>query len=392
MSFERKKIFLERKKILHKTFSQLKRILKIIPMAAALSGLLFAPPVLAAERVYKKALPGYKYSFPQDHFSHDQFKTEWWYYTGHLQSKDNKHYGFELTFFRTGADHEPENKASSWKLENFYLAHFAVTDESGKRFRFYEKLNRSGLNLAGARSDTYYVHNEGWSVEKLGEHYLLKADAPEYSIHLILDAAKSPVIHGVDGVSQKASCLGCASHYYSMTRLKAEGLLFVGDKPQEVTGLAWMDHEFGSNQLSSEQSGWDWFSIQLDDNRELMLYILRRTDGTIEPASSGTIVDAQGKATHIKLNDFKVTTDSIWHSPKSNANYPMGWHVTVPSANLDLTLKSNLQDQELMTARSTGVNYWEGAVTVTGSSGGKAVGGQGYVEMTGYGEKFKKKI
>jgi predicted secreted hydrolase len=346
----------------------------------------------AAERIYKKALPGYKYKFPQDHFSHDQFKTEWWYYTGHLVSKDKRRFGFELTFFRTGADHEPDNKSSAWKLENFYLAHFAVTDENGKRFKYYEKLNRAGLNLAGARSDAYYVYNEGWSVEKLGEHYLLKADAPEYSIHLLLDALKQPVINGVDGVSQKASCAGCASHYYSMTRLKTEGQLFVGDKPMEVTGLTWMDHEFGSNQLTSEQAGWDWYSLQLDDNRELMLYVLRRTDGTIEPASSGTMVDAQGNAKHIKLDQFKITTSSTWHSPKSGATYPMGWHVNVPSANLDVTLSTDLQDQELNTARSTGVTYWEGSVNVSGTSNGKPIKGQGYVEMTGYGEKFKKNI
>jgi predicted secreted hydrolase len=349
-------------------------------------------PAVAVERSYKKALPGYQYKFPEDHYSHDQFKTEWWYYTGHLVSKDNKRFGYELTFFRTGADHEPANKSSAWKLENFYLAHFAVTDESGKKFRFYEKLNRSGLNLAGARSDAYYVYNEGWSVEKLGDHYLLKADAPDYSIHLLLDALKPPVIHGVNGVSQKASCVGCASHYYSMTRLKTQGTVFIGDKPLEVTGTTWMDHEFGSNQLSSEQSGWDWFSLQLDDNRELMLYLLRRTDGSFEPASSGTIVDAQGKATHIKLEDFKVTTSGLWHSPKSGANYPMGWHVVAPSAGIDVNLQATQQDQELMTARSTGVTYWEGSVSIKGTSNGKPVSGQGYVEMTGYGEKFKKKI
>jgi predicted secreted hydrolase len=349
-------------------------------------------PVQAAERQYKKALPGYKYSFPQDHFSHDQYKTEWWYYTGHLASKDGKHYGFELTFFRTGADNEPDNKKSAWKLENFYLAHFAVTDENGKVFKFYEKLNRAGLNLAGASSDAYYVHNEGWSVEKLGERFLLKADAPEYSLHLMLDPLKAPVIHGVNGVSQKASCAGCASYYYSMTRLKADGLLFVGDKPAEVSGMVWMDHEFGSNQLTSEQAGWDWYSLQLDDNRELMLYLLRRTDGSFEPASSGTIVDAQGKAKHIKLDQFKVTSSGTWHSPRSGANYPMGWHVSVPGEALDVTLTQTLPDQELNTARSTGVTYWEGSVKITGTSGGKPVTGQGYVEMTGYGEKFKKNI
>jgi predicted secreted hydrolase len=177
-----------------------------------------------------------------------------------------------------------------------------------------------------------------------------------------------------------------------MTRLNTEGQLFVGDKPMEVKGLSWMDHEFGSNQLTAEQSGWDWYSLQLDDNRELMLYVLRRTDGTYEPASSGTLVDAHGNAQHIKLDQFKVTTSGSWHSAKSGASYPMGWHISVPSADIDVTLSPNLQDQELRTGRSTGVTYWEGAVTIGGKANGKPVTGEGYVEMTGYGEKFKKNI
>lgn len=347
-------------------------------------------PALAASRTYRQALPGYQYKFPEDHYSHDQFRTEWWYYTGHLTTKDNKRFGYELTFFRTGADDEPANKNSKWKIDNFYLAHFAVTDEAGKKFRFYEKLNRSGLNIAGARQDSYYVYNEGWSVEKLGERYLLKADTPEYSIHLILEPGKKPVVHGVNGVSQKASCVGCASHYYSMTRLKTEGTVFVGQKPESVTGLTWMDHEFGSNQLTGDQSGWDWYSIQLDDNRELMLYLLRRADGSVEKASSGTLVNADGSSKHILLNEFSVKTKSTWKSPKTGGTYPMGWHVSVPSAALELDLEPNLLDQELVTTRSTGVSYWEGSVTVKNSSGKPC--GQGYVEMTGYSEKFKKKL
>lgn len=357
----------------------------------ALLMLLSALPARAVQKTYKPALPGYQYKFPEDHYSHDQFRTEWWYYTGHLLTRDKRRFGYELTFFRTGADDEPANKKSTWKIDNFYLAHFAVTDEGSKKFRYWEKLNRSGLNLAGARQDAYYVFNEGWSVEKLGERYLLKADAPEYSIHLLLEPGKMPVVHGVNGVSQKASCVGCASHYYSMTRLKTEGMIFVGDKPEPVTGTTWMDHEFGSNQLTADQSGWDWFSIQLDDNRELMLYLLRRADGTVEKASSGTIINADGTSKHILLNEFTVKPTGSWKSPRTHGTYPMGWHLSVPSANIDVELEPNLLDQELVTGRSTGVSYWEGAVTVR-SPATKAAIGQGYVEMTGYSEKFKQKI
>lgn len=355
---------------------------------------------LAAEgeaKVYKKALPGYKYEFPRDHFSHDQFKTEWWYYTGHLQAKDKRRFGFELTFFRTGAEYEPVKGKSSkpWALDNFYLAHFALTDESGKVFRFYEKLNRKGLKFADARQDAYYVYNEGWSVARLGEgdkeRFILKADGRDCGIYLMLQSLKPPVVHGENGVSQKASCLGCASHYYSMSRLKADGMVIVGDKPVAVEGLAWMDHEFGSNQLTSEQTGWDWYSIQLKGNRELMLYVMRREDGSFEKQSSGTLVYADGKSRHLKLNDFKIVKTDTWKSPKTGGEYPMGWSIEVPSEKLSLKLVPLLRDQELTTARSTGVSYWEGAVDVF-EGGEKAASGNGYVEMTGYSEKFTKKL
>lgn len=349
-------------------------------------------PALAAQKVYKQALPGYQYKFPQDHYSHDQFRTEWWYYTGHLLTEDKRRFGYELTFFRTGADNEPTNKQSPWKLDNFYLAHFAITDENGKKFRYTEKLNRSGLKLAGARQDAYYVHNEGWSVEKVGEHYLLRADSPEYSIHLVLDSLKKPIVHGSNGVSQKASCVGCASHYYSMTRLKTEGTLFIGDKPYAVTGTSWMDHEFGSNQLTSDQAGWDWYSIQLDDNRELMFYLMRRGDGSFEKESSGTIVNADGSFRHLTLADFSAKPTGSWVSVKTKGKYPMGWKLSVPSAAVDIELTPTMVDQELVTGRSTAVTYWEGSVSVKGTSNGKSVTGQGYVEMTGYAEKFKQKL
>ncbi|MBK7748625.1 MAG: carotenoid 1,2-hydratase [Candidatus Obscuribacter sp.] len=340
--------------------------------------------------VYKKALPGYKFKFPEDHYSHDDFKTEWWYYTGHLKAKDGRRFGFELTFFRTGSDYKPKVAKTPWSLDNFYLAHFALTDEQGKTFKYYEKLNRKGLNFATARQDAYYVFNEGWSVVKLGDKYVLKADAKDYSINLLLSSVKPPVVHGKDGVSQKASCVGCASHYYSMSRLKAEGLVFIKDKPVEVTGQAWMDHEFGSNQLTKEQTGWDWYSIQLAGNRELMLYVMRREDGTLEKQSSGTLVLPDGTSKHLGLNDFAIAKTGTWTSPKTKGVYPMGWKITVPSEKLDLTLTPLLKDQELTTERSTGVSYWEGAVDV--SENGAKPSGEGYVEMTGYSEKFAKKL
>ncbi len=351
-------------------------------------GLLLIVPLALAFQ-YKPALPGYQYQFPQDHASHPNFKTEWWYYTGHLQTPQGKQYGYELTFFRIGNDPKAvqENNASPWNTNNLYAAHFALSDENGKTFHYNEKLNRTGLNVAGSRTDTYYVWNELWLAEMLGKQMALRADSPDgkQEIHLLLSSEKPPVIHGQSGVSQKASCMGCASHYYSLTRLKTEGLLLLEGKAYPVSGLSWMDHEFGSNQLAKNQQGWDWFSVQLNDNTELMLYLLRQDNGRIDPNSSGTVVYADGHSRHLSLKDFTVQNSGPqWTSPASKGTYPMGWKVSIPSEELTLNITPAFENQELFTAGSTGVSYWEGSSQVEGRKKGQTVQGQAYVEMTGY--------
>lgn len=348
-------------------------------------------PTHAETKGYRQALPGYKYQFPRDHGSHEDFKTEWWYYTGHMQTDSNKKYGYELTFFRHGIEHDSSLKNK--QARNVYLAHFALTDESAGKFQYFEKMSRSGLPVAGAETDVLAVHNQGWTVEQFGDKFVLRADGDGSGIRLMLSAAKPPVVHGKDGVSQKASCKGCASHYYSMTRLKTEGTVIVGGKREKIkSGWSWMDHEFGSNQLTEEQIGWDWYSIQLDNNTELMLYVMRRRDGSIDKNSSGTIVGADGSSIHLTRDQFRIQSASKWASPRSKGVYPMDWSVDIPTQNIKLTIKATSQDQELMTKRSTGVTYWEGSANVSGAVAGKPVKGQGYVEMTGYSEIFKKKI
>lgn len=352
---------------------------------------LFAISPAVSAKEYKQALPGYQYQFPRDHGSHEDFKTEWWYYTGHMQTESNKKFGYELTFFRHGIEHDSSLKTKEDR--NVYLAHFALTDETGGKFKYFEKLSRSGLPVAFARSDILSVQNQGWSVEQLGDRFVLRADGDKSGIRLLLSPAKKPIIHGKDGVSQKASCKGCASHYYSLTRLKTEGLVYVDGKPERITsGWSWMDHEFGSNQLTTEQIGWDWFSVQLENNTELMLYVMRRRDGSLDKNSSGTIIGADGNAIHLAKDDFKISSTSKWTSPNSNGVYPMGWSVEVPDHQIKLSVSPVLKDQELLTKRSTGVTYWEGAADVSGTVAGKTVRGQSYVEMTGYAEAFKKKI
>jgi predicted secreted hydrolase len=346
----------------------------------------------AQARQFKQALPGYQYVFPRDHAAHEEFRTEWWYYTGHLQADDGRHFGYELTFFRTAYADAKAGDQHPWKLDNIYLAHFAVSDEQKRKFFYFEKLNRGGAGPAAARSENYYVANENWFVEQLGDKVVLRADAPGYAIHLLLNSLKPAVIHGKNGVSQKASCKGCASHYYSMTRLETEGYIYVDNKSSKVSGLTWMDHEFGSNQLTKEQVGWDWYSVQLKNNVEVMLYLLRDAHGGIDPNSSGTIVYPNGKSRHLNLAEFSAKALGRWHSDRTHGEYPMGWEVEIPSEKCKLTIKPSFEDQELATGKSTGVTYWEGTASVEGSFADKKVDGQAYVEMTGYAEKFHQSI
>jgi len=347
----------------------------------------------AWSREFRLALPGYGFTFPADHASHPDFKTEWWYYTGHLNGDDGTKYGYELTFFRSATEAEELTKASPWTVHDIYLAHFAVTDLSAKRFFHASKLNRAGIAFAGADTKNYYVWNQNWRASRgFHDEHKLVAAAPEYRIQLNLTPQKRPVLHGSNGLSQKASCHGCASHYYSMTRLNTEGTLTNHGKPVHVTGVTWMDHEFGSNQLTPEQVGWDWFSVHMDDNTELMLYVMRRRDGSFDENSSGTYVLPDGTSRHLALKDYKVKGTGSWKSPTTGATYPMGWHVEIPSLDAQLEITSSMLDQELAKKSASDVTYWEGTCTVTGAKQGKPVHGQAYVEMTGYAESFSKKI
>ena len=334
---------------------------------------------------FRLARPGYEFSFPRDHGSHPDYRTEWWYYTGHLRTESGKRYGFEVTFFRVGIT-AGAPKATQWDLQQIMPAHFAITDVAAKRFRYYEKLNRASPFTADARTGHLDVFNEGWraSTNPDGSWKLVAAEGQD-AVDLTLRSIKPPAVHGQNGISVKAQGEGYASHYYSMTRLEVEGTV----NGQRARGQAWMDHEFGSASLRESQQGWDWFSIQLDNDAEVMLYIIRRTDGTPDVTSSGSIITSSGDVIPIRREQMRITPLSRWKSKKSGATYPMGWRVELPPFGVTLTLQPLMREQELITPGSTHITYWEGAVDVTGSFGGNAVRGEGYVEMTGYDKAFR---
>ena len=345
---------------------------------------------LASSFTYQPALPGRKLSFPRDHFSHPEFKTEWWYYTGHLGTESGKRYGYQATFFRFGLrDRQKGEKETPPLFSDLYMAHFALSDKQQKKFFFRERANRGYGEKAGASVDRFRVWNEDWSVRARGRGHVIEMKDRDTALRLELAPLKPPALHGDKGLSRKGEGRGRASYYYSLTRLETEGELEIGGRKEKVHGVSWMDHEFGSDQLGENQVGWDWFSIQLDNRTEIMLYLIRRQDGSPDPYSSGTLINPDGAARHLALNDFRVEVLKRWKSPQSGGNYPMRWKVVIPSEKVELEILPFFEQQELDTRKSTKVTYWEGAVRVGGSYRGKPIQGLGYVEMTGYAGKLK---
>jgi predicted secreted hydrolase len=342
----------------------------------------------SASAQYQQAMRGYKYEFPRDNFDHPDYRTEWWYYTGNLKAADGHRFGFELTFFRQGVN-RPTTTAGDWDVRDIYLAHLALSDLNGGRFYHTERLNRAGPGLAGASLQQQRVWNGNWQVEWANGQQDLQAVAEDFALHLAMTSRKPPVIHGKNGSSQKGVGAGNASHYISFTRLLTNGTVELNGKTYNVEGTSWMDHEFFSSGLDKDEVGWDWLSLQLTDNTELMLYRLRHKDGSVDPFSSGTYVDALGKSTFLGLRDFSMTpVGETFASPNTRAVYPIAWRVTVPTLGLDLQLKTPLPSQELTSDNSAGLSYWEGAITITGTKTSAPIGGVGYLEMTGYASRL----
>ena len=358
--------------------------------------------------VWQQALPGFGYEFPRDHSIHPDFKTEWWYFTGNVQDERGHSYGYELTFFRQGvltpqerADLTTDGQALSPLVQNdFKFAHFAISDLSGGKFYFVQKINRGAFGEAGfgaaretptggagTQGDAPLAWIEDWSLKPQpdGAWKIAAKAAGEtpMSIDLRVMPLKGPVIEGTDGVSQKAIGLGNASHYYSFTRLQTGGTLSLGKDGgmHLVRGQSWFDHEWASNQMAADQVGWDWYCFQFDDGTEMMLYAMRRKDGSVDPVSSGTWVNSDGSTEHLRREDFRLQPTRSWKSAKTGATYPLGWWVSLPGRQMEFSITPRLDDQELVVPP---VSYWEGAIAIAGKKDGREIKGEGYMELTGY--------
>jgi predicted secreted hydrolase len=314
-------------------------------------------------------------TFPQDLGEHRDYRAEWWYYTGNLSDASGQRFGFQLTFFRRAITPNLPARSSEWATHQVYFAHFTITDVAGGTFNFHERYSRGSPELAGAQSLPYRVWIDDWSAQEVEPGQVrLQAKEGNFALNLLLQQAKPPVLHGNQGLSQKSEEPGNANYYYSLTNNPSQGTVTTPRGTFEVTGNSWKDHEWGTSDLGPEAVGWDWYSLQLEDGREVMYFHIRREDGGVEPVSSGTLVNVDGTTRHLAKEDVQIKILDQWAS-QSGATYPAEWQLSIPSEGIDLHIKPLLAQQELQVA----FTYWEGAVRLEGTQTG-----YGYIEMTGY--------
>jgi len=357
---------------------------------------------------YTKAFREHKFNFPRDHAAHPDFRQEWWYFTGNVLSTKGQRFGYEFTIFRFALkppkqeivtpdftiSNAPTN-TSSWRANHIYMAHLAVTDIDNNKFYYAEQFGRDAMGLAGAGiiyrdrmegdSTQLKVWLNDWSIESVGDSIFpiqLLAKNDEFGIALVLNQNKPVVLHGDEGLSVKGDNPGNASYYYSITKMITVGSVTVNNVKASVSGYSWFDREWSTSQLDPEQEGWDWFALQLDDNREIMFYSLRREDGSLDLKSAGTIVEEDGTSRQLAVNDVSIDVIRHWTSPHSNITYPSGWKISILSESLELQVTPAVEDQEM----NTTIRYWEGAVKVSGKykNNNRIVAGKGYVELAGY--------
>ncbi len=333
---------------------------------------------------WKPAVPGWVYEFPRDHHAHHDFRTEWWYFTGNLFDSDNRRFGFQVTFFRSGIipPRDRREGLSRFVQQDLKFAHFAVTDVEGKRFLYHEERARGAFGEAG--------FGEGHRLAWIHDSYLdLRPDggfetrvvSAGLTMNLEFELGTEPTFHGKDGASAKGEGFGNATHYYTYPRLKARGTITLDDGiERSVEGLAWLDREWGSNLLGENQVGWDWFSLQFDSGDSLMMFQLRGRDGAAN-AASGTWMPAHGEAVTLEKEDIQLHPMKHWQSVRTGGRYPIGWRVEIPRLQLEFEVTSPLANQELVLGF---LNYWEGAIDARGSKKGVSLSGMGYLEMTGY--------
>ncbi len=335
---------------------------------------------------FERAIEVRPFTFPEDHGPHDGFKTEWWYFTGNLETRAGRDFGFQFTLFRSALSPAPVKRESAWAASQIYMAHLALTDVASGRFYAFERFARGALGLAGAARDPLRFWLEDWYVEEAGPGQFaglplmhLEAFEEDIGAELVLDSVKPVILQGDRGLSRKSRNPGNASYYYSLTRLEAEGKIRLSGQEHEVTGWAWMDREWSTSVLEEDQVGWDWFALQLDNGEEIMFGRIRRSNGSADSFSGGCWINKEGETTPLAFEDVVVETRAYWQN-HDGEKYPSLWRLSIPTRDTVLEIEPLLADQELRLS----IHYWEGAVSAEGTIAGRGVQGKGYVELTGY--------
>ena len=339
---------------------------------------------------YARAAGERAFTFPADHGPHPDYRQEWWYFTGNLESEQGRRLGYQITLFRNAVAPKAPALDSAWATNQVWMGHLAVTDPEGGRFVFDERFARGALDQAGARAEPFAAWLGPWRMEAAGEGagesagesgpppFRIRAAGEDFRIDLTLAPGKPPVLHGDGGLSQKGPEAGNASWYYSLPRLPTRGQVAIRGEQWSVTGASWLDREWSTSALGEGQTGWDWFALQLEDGRDLMIYQIREAGGESAPQSYATWMDAEGeREPALDFTAIELEPVAYWQSPETGARYPVEWRLALPGENEAWTVRAVQPAQELRTF----VTYWEGAVDVRAA--GEAIG-RGYLEMTGY--------
>ena len=337
--------------------------------------------------------PGYEvankpivFSFPQDHGAHESFKNEWWYFTGNLYDDTGRRFGYQLTFFRIALSPQEISRSSNWATNQVYMAHLAISDVENRKFHAFEKINRESMGLAGFDEDIFRVNVENWYIAAQDDGtfpWRLYGVKEGIELSLTVEPSKEIILQGENGLSRKSLDGNNASYYYSITRLTTEGYIEINGTMYNVRGLSWLDREWSTSTLSEEQSGWDWFSLQFDNDTDLMYFQLRNKDGSVYPYNEGMIVKPDSSTIRLKTGDVKLKIRRYWQSPLGG-DYPVEWEAEIIPLGRTVILKAMFPEQEL--ALST--RYWEGSINIYDMEDPTSIIGQGYIELTGYAEMF----
>lgn len=337
------------------------------------------------EENFKKAIDKIKFKFPSDHGAHPEFRTEWWYFTGNITGENGEEFGYQFTIFRTALTPDSVKRDSEFGTNQIYMGHFTISDIQNNKFYYFERFSRGSAGLAGVTTEPFKINLESYNIFETGKSDFnfpkVKISANEDNIGIEFDLIpeKPIVFQGDEGLSKKGRDEGNASYYYSVTRINTEGVITINGRKHKVKGYSWLDREWSTSALSEEQVGWDWFSIQLSNNFEIMYYNLRNKDGTADEFSKGSIINKNGEKENIYLKDVIIQVIDYWENDEGK-KYPSGWIFKIPTKKTELKIIPAIKNQELKLA----IRYWEGSVKIEGIYNGISVNGRGYVELTGY--------